>query len=460
MAEKSKPFKKSPRVDLTQGPVHSHLIRMATPMIIGLTASMSFTFVDSYFIARLGTDEVAAMGYITRVAMVIFSLSIGLMAGVSSVIARVAGSGDQEEIKKLATNTMYMTLVLSILVTVLGLVTIDPVFRAMGANEQVLPMIREYMVIWYFSPLFIMLPMTGGAVMRALGDTKLQGNLMVISAILNAILDPLLIFGMWGFPELGLEGAAWASFITRFVSFAIILWSLFYQYEVITFSLKPLKYFMESMRKILHVGIPATGTNLIIPLVAVLIITVVSRFGTEAVAATHVATTVEMISLVLFFATSAVIGPFIGQNLGAGRFDRIDEAITKITLFCMVWGGFVAIVLGLFAPSIASLFREEEAIVSLATAYLYVVPVSYGLYGLVMSVNAIFNSLGQPMPGVVISSLRVFFLQLPLFYYAALYFDLETAFITLSISNAIAGIVAYFWVRRAIRKIRVSNNQA
>lgn len=217
---------------------------------------------------------------------------------------------------------------------------------------------------------------------------------------------------------------------------------------------------MESMRKILHVGIPATGTNLIIPLVAVLIITVVSRFGTEAVAATHVATTVEMISLVLFFATSAVIGPFIGQNLGAGRFDRIDEAITKITLFCMVWGGFVAIVLGLFAPSIASLFREEEAIVSLATAYLYVVPVSYGLYGLVMSVNAIFNSLGQPMPGVVISSLRVFFLQLPLFYYAALYFDLETAFITLSISNAIAGIVAYFWVRRAIRKIRVSNNQA
>lgn len=426
-------------------------------MIIGLTATMSFTFVDSYFIAKLGTDEVAAMGYITRIAMVIISLSIGLMAGVSSVIARVAGRGDQDEIRKLATNTLYMTMILSLIVTVVGLTTIDPVFRAMGATDQVMPLIKQYMIIWYFSPLFIMLPMTGGAVMRALGDTKLQGNLMVISAILNAILDPLLIFGMWVFPELGLAGAALASFITRFISFAIILWSLYYQYEVITFSLKHLKYFMESMRKILHVGIPATGTNLIIPLVAILIITVVSRFGTEAVAATHVATTVEMISLVLFFATSAVIGPFIGQNLGAGKFDRIDEAITKIALFCMIWGGIVAIILGLLAPEIARLFREEATIVSLATAYLYVVPISYGLYGLVMSVNAIFNSLGQPMPGVAISSLRVFFLQLPLFYYTALYFDLETGFITLSISNSIAGIVAYFWVRRAINKIRVDD---
>ncbi len=460
MAEEEPKIKRSPRIDLTQGPVHKHLTRMALPMIIGLTANMSFTFVDSYFIAQLGTDEVAAMGYITRVAMVIISLTIGLMAGVSSVVARVAGRGDQEEIKNLSTNTLYITFALSIFVTIAGLATIDPLFRAMGANEQVMPLIREYMMIWYFSPLFIMLPMTGGAVMRALGDTKLQGNLMVISAILNAILDPLLIFGYLGFPELGLEGAAWASFVTRFVSFAIIFWSLYYQYHVISFGSQSIQNFMNSIKKILHVGIPATGTNLIIPIVAVLIITVVSRFGTEAVAATHVATTVEMISLVLFFSASAVIGPFIGQNLGAGKFDRIDEAITKITLFCLAWGAFVALILGLFAPSIASIFRKEEVIVSLATSYLYVVPVSYGLYGLVMSVNAIFNSLGKPMPGVAISCLRVFFLQLPLFYYAALYFDLETGFITISISNAIAGIVAYFWVRSAINKLRMAEESA
>lgn len=449
-------MKKSPRIDLTTGSVHKHLIRMAIPMVIGLTASMSFTFVDSFFIAKLGTNEVAAMGFITRVAMVIVSLSIGLMAGVSSVISRVAGKGDQEEIKILTTNTLIMTFGLSILVTIIGLATIDPLFRAMGANEEVLPLIHEYIIIWYFSPLFIMLPMTGGAVMRALGDTKLQGNLMVVSAVLNLILDPILIFGLFGFPEMGLAGAAWASFATRFVSFIIILYALNYHYQVVNFNRETLTHFISSMKRILHVGIPATGTNLIIPIVAAIIISMVARYGTEAVAATHIATTVEMLSLVLFFVSSAVIGPFIGQNLGAQNFDRIDEAIKKISLFCLIWGGIVATILAVFAQQIAGMFRGDPQIISLAVSYLYVVPVSYGLYGLVMSVNAIFNSLGKPMPGVAISTLRVFLLQLPLFYFASNYYDLETAFIFISASNAIAGILAYFWLKRVVENLRTA----
>lgn len=202
MSEVNKTARKNPRFNLTEGPVHKHLIRMALPMIIGLTASMSFTFVDSYFIAKLGTDEVAAMGFVSRMVMIYFSIAIGLSAGVTSVLARVAGKGDQDEVKKLATNTLIMTALLSLAISIFGYLTIDPVFTAMGANEDVLPHVREYMMIWYLSPLFVILPMTGGGVMRALGDTKLQGNLMLTTAFANAALDPLLIFGLYGFPEL------------------------------------------------------------------------------------------------------------------------------------------------------------------------------------------------------------------------------------------------------------------
>ncbi|MBL4601222.1 MAG: MATE family efflux transporter [Emcibacteraceae bacterium] len=446
--------KKSPRIDLTTGSVQGHLIRMALPMAIGLTATMSFTFVDSYFIGKLGSEELAAMGFIARVAMIVISLSIGLSAGVASVLARVAGNGDHEDIKRLATNTLILTFILSIFITVVGLLTIDPLFRMLGANERVLVFIKEYVIIWYFSTLFIVLPMIGGAIMRALGDTKLQGNLMLVSAVANAILDPLLIFGLYGFPELGFAGAAWASLITRFISFAIISYSLYYRYHIICFSKETISTFGNTIKRIMHVGIPATGTNMIIPIVAAITIAIVARYGTDAVAATHIATTVETLSLVLFFTASAVVGPFIGQNLGAKKFERIDECIKKITLFCLIWGALSAIILWGLAPFIVKLFREEEAIVSLATSYLYVVPISYGLYGLVMSVNAIFNSMGNPMPGVVISTLRVFFLQLPLFYFASQYYDLETAFIFISISNAIAGVVAYIWIKGTLNKLR------
>src|SRR6056300_1699451 len=168
MSEVEKPKKKTRSFDLTKGAVHKHLIRMALPMIIGLSASMSFTFVDSYFIAKLGTNEVAAMGFVSRMVMIYFSVAIGLSAGVTSVLAHVAGSGDQDEVKKLATNTLIMTAILSLAISIFGYLTIDPIFTAMGANEHVLPHVREYMMIWYLSPLFVILPMTGGGVMRAL----------------------------------------------------------------------------------------------------------------------------------------------------------------------------------------------------------------------------------------------------------------------------------------------------
>ncbi len=449
----------SPQIDLTVGPVHKHLIRMALPMILGLLASMSFSFVDLYFIGKLGTNELAAMGFVTRMVMIIFSATIGISAGISSVLARAAGSKNQEEVKKIATNTFVLTLLISTTCTIVGLLTIDPLFTLMGADKDTLPLIREYITIWYFSPLFIMLPMTGGAVMRALGDTKFQGKMMVLAAIANAILDPILIFGLFGFPELGFAGAAWASLITRFMSFAAIFYSLYFHYQVICFKKETLREFKKSVKQILHVGIPATATNMIIPIVAAIIISIIARYGNEAVAATNVATTIEFLALVLFFALSAVIGPFIGQNLGAGHYDRIDECIKKTTKFCLIWGGLIALVMAAFAPEFAKLFSDDPVIINITTSYLYVVPASYGLYGLVMSVNAVFNSIGQPMPGVIISTLRVFVLQLPLVYIATKHYDLDIAFILISLSNMLAGVVGYIWVKKISKKLRpIQNN--
>ena len=290
--------------------------------------------------------------------------------------------------------------------------------------------------------------------MRALGDTSLQGKLMLFSAAANAILDPLLIFGLYGFPELGLQGAAWASLITRFFSFVAILYYLTFHFHVISINKETLRKFTVSVKRIMHVGIPATGTNMIIPIVAAVIISIVARYGTHAVAATHIATTIEALSLVVYFSLSAVVGPFIGQNLGAKKYDRIDECIKKATLFCLVWGAFLAVVLALLAPTLAGLFSDQSNITSLTISYLYIVPLSYGLYGLVMSVNAIFNSMGKPMPGVMISTLRVFFLQLPLVYMASHFYDLETAFMLISVSNIIAGIVAYLWLKKTVHKLR------
>lgn len=446
------PNKKSHHVDLTEGPVHKHLIRMALPMMVGITASMGFILADTFFIGKLGPDELAAMGFIGPIIMIIVSASIGLSAGTSSVMARASGRGDHKELVKLATISFILSVFISFSFTFVGLLTIDPLFTMMGADEKTLPMIREYMLIWYWSPLFIIVPMVSMGVMRALGDTTLQGKLMILAALANVILDPIMIFGLFGFPRLEMTGAALATLITRSGTFVAVLYYLTYRFHVINFSREVMNSFRESSRKIMHVGIPAMGTNMIIPLAGGIVIAIIAMFGNDAVAGTNVAMRIEAVTIIVFYALSAVIGPFAGQNMGADKYDRIEKALKQCAQFSLIFGGVLVVTISLFAPAITVYFSDVEAIQGFANSYLYIMPISYGAYGFVMVANAAFNGLGQPLPGVVISTLRVAIFQFPLVMIAAFYIsDMRYVFAASCLSNILAGIIAYIWIMKKIR---------
>lgn len=423
-------------------------------MMVGISASMGFILADTWFIGKLGPGELAAMGFVGPIAMIVVSASIGLSAGTSSVMARASGSGDHHELVKLATNSFIISVVISLCFTVVGLLTIDPLFTLMGANADTLPMIREYMHVWYWSPLFIIVPMVAMGVMRAMGDTTVQGRVMLIAALANLVLDPIMIFGLFGFPRLGLAGAALATLITRAGTFVAVIYYLAFRFHVISFSREVLGRFRESFRRITHVGIPAMGTNMIIPLSGGIVIAIIARFGNDAVAGTNVAMRIEAVTIIVFYALSAVIGPFAGQNIGAGRHDRIEKALRLCALFAVIWGAILALLIALAAPYITRQFSDETAILDYANSYLYIMPVSYGAYGFVMTANATFNGIGKPIPGVIISTLRVAIFQFPLVLVAAfLLSDITYVYVASSLSNILAGAISYIWVMRTIRRI-------
>ena len=430
---------------------------MALPMLIGITASMGFILADTYFIGKLGPDELAAMGFVGPVIMIVVSASIGLSAGTSSVIARVAGRENQQEMVNLATISFLVSVLISLGFTFVGLLTIDPLFTMMGADDNTLSMIREYMEIWYWTPLFIIVPMVSMGVMRAMGDTTLQSKLMIISALANVILDPIMIFGLFGFPRLEMTGAALATLITRFGTFIAVLYYLSYRFHVIRFTREVMDSFKISARKIMHVGIPAMGTNMIIPLAGGIVIAIIALFGNDAVAGANVAMRIESLTIIIFYALSAVIGPFSGQNLGVNRHDRIEKALKLCALFSLLWGGVLAVAMGFLAPYITLHFSDVPAIQGYANSYLYIMPVSYGAYGFVMIANASFNGLGNPVPGVIISTLRVAIFQFPLVIIAAFFFSNMTyVFAASSLSNILAGIIAYIWIMKTVRYMPVT----
>jgi putative MATE family efflux protein len=419
---------------------------------------MSFNAVDTFFVAQLGDDPLAAMAFTFPVIMVITSVAIGLGAGASSTISRAIGSGNQDKVRRLATDAISLATIISVAVCAIGWITIDPLFLLLGATENLLPLIHDYMSIWYLSAPFLMVPMIGLSALRALGFSKIQGNLMLGAAILNAILDPLLIFGYWGFPRLEIEGAAWASLITRIMMLIGAIIFLQRRLQVITNPFVHYSHIIASWRSLMHVGLPAMMSNLIIPIASGVVVVLVSSFGTDAVAGLGVAVRIEPIALIVFYALSGVVGPFCGQNHGAGYFNRMLEAVNVVTRFCLLFGLLLAAVLWFVGPIIARYFSESDEIWKVAVLYLTIVPISYGAYGLVMSVIAIFNGLGLPTPGFSVSFLRVIGVYLPIAFIGKYFWGIQGLFIATCVTNLAVAVIAVTWLRKTLLDLERRTN--
>jgi putative MATE family efflux protein len=417
---------------------------MTLPMIGGIFASMAFNLADTYYVGQLGTAELAAMSFTFPVVFLMISLAIGLGAGTSSVVARALGASDWRRARRLTTDALILAAIVVAGFSVAGVLTIGPVFGVLGASLDLLPLIRDYMTIWYAGVVFLVVGFVAMSAIRATGDSRLPAMLLIGAAIVNVVLDPLLIFGLFGLPRLELEGAAIATVLSRAGMLAIAVGVLYRRLGLLSFARPRWVRLAASWRRVLHVGLPAAGTNMIIPAATAAVMPLIAASGgTEAVAGFGVATRIEAMTMVVFYAMSSIMGPFAGQNVGAGRHDRIRQALRYGALFCVVWGAVIAVVLALSGGAIAALFNNKEAVVSAASLYLDVVPLSYGAAGIIMIVNAAFNGIGKPLPAVILSTIRMFGLYVPLAYAGASVLGLVGIFAAIAAANLVVGAVGF-----------------
>lgn len=440
-------------VSFTEGSPGSVLYRMSIPMVWGLLATMSFNAVDTYFVAQLGADQLAAISFTFPVVMVVTSMAIGLGAGTASVMARLLGRREIESARQLAGDTLLLSVLLSILVMVVGLVSMDPLFTLLGADMKLLSLIGQYMQIWYFNAPFVLAPMALSAMMRATGNNKSIGILMVLSALANMVLDPILIFGWGPFPRMEMAGAALATLIVGAAMTACSLYLVARHLRLMSWPHRRWSELQRSWKSIFHIALPAMGTNMIIPLSSGITVALVAAYGVDAVAGYGIALRIEPVLLIAFYALSGVLGPFFGQNMEPENHHRQLQGLQVVTRFCLLFGVGLTILLWLFAESVAALFSDTMAVVSVAVLYLSIVPIGYGLYGLVMAVNACFNGLGQPFPAMTLSTLRVLIFYLPLVWLGQSLFGLQGLFLAIMLANMMAGVVAYLWIRSRLARL-------
>jgi len=432
--------------DLTTGSVSRHLRVQATPMAYGLLAIISFDVVDLFFVSRLGDAPLAAISFTFPVIWFLGSIAIGYEAGAASCVSRAAGEGNARRSARLTTDAALLAGLATLILCAIGLMTIDPVFSALGATEELMPLIIDYMSIWYWMEPASAVMWTCLAAMRARGNTALEGKVIAAAAALNAILDPIFIFGWLGFPRLEIAGAALASLTANLIMLSFTLIHLATRLRVFANPFVSLGEIFESWRKLMLIGGPAMLTNAIIPIANGIVMAIVATHGVSAVAGFGIAMRIEPVALIPFYALSAVSSPFFGQNIAAGRFERLVEARRVISRFCLSFGLLLAAALCLIAQPLVALFTHSVEIREVAVEYIWLVSLSYGAYGLVMSVNAAFNGIGRPLPGVLISSMRVAIVFLPLAFLGHLFFGLPGLFGASALSNLGIGALAHRWL--------------
>jgi len=435
---------------LTRGPVGKHLVDMTVPMLFGIFTMMTQGFADAYFIGQVGDRELAALSFAFPILMIVSSVAIGLGAGTSSVVARAIGAHNHRRARRLTTDSLILSFIIVAVICAIGIVTIEPLFRLMGAPEDMIPLIAGYMTILYSGVPFVVVGMVGMSSMRATGDTRLPGLLMVIMAIANVILDPILIFGIGPAPEMGLNGAATAALTSRGALFLGTVYLMYHRLDMLSFNRPDPGELRKSWADILHVGLPAAATNVVIPVATTVITAMIARYGPEAVAGFGVASRIEALTLVVFYAMSSIIGPFVGQNMSAGNSDRIFLALKLCTLFCLVFGVAITVLLGLSSNLLPVLFSDNPDVTKVTALFLWVVPVSYGTYGMVMVMNAAFNGMGKPMPAVMVSVFRMVVIYLPLAVAGDRLFGIAGIFGAYAIANVVSGVFAYAWARSAV----------
>ncbi|MED5524308.1 MAG: MATE family efflux transporter [Pseudomonadota bacterium] len=429
--------------DLLAGDINSTLRQMTVSLMWGMATMMTFNLVDTLFVSRLGTHPLAAISFTFPVSFFLISLTIGLGIGTSAVIGHALGRRCAEQAKEQGNAAIWLGVLLVAVLAILAWLLQDPIFSALGASAEQQKLIAQYMNVWFAGSPMLAIPMIANAVMRANGDTVTPSRFMVLGGIINAVMDPVLIFGLGPFPRMELAGAALATVLAWLGGSVGVLFML-YKRQLAQFCLPGLAM-VRHWRSLLVIGLPAAGANMMTPLAMAALTAMVAQFGPAAVAAYGVGSRLESLSTLVVLALSMSLPPFISQNMGAGQLERVRSAYKGVVRFVLGWQGLFYVALLVLAFPISWVFGKDPKVAEYIRLFIFIVPLGYGLQGVVILTNSSFNAIHRPAKALTMSVLRFFAAAVPLAWLGGHFLGLPGFFAGVVLANLISATIAYRW---------------
>lgn len=437
-------------VDYTSIPLRRAILFLALPMVLEMAMESVFVVVDVFFVAKLGADAVAAVGLTDSVVTLVYAIAVGLTMAITAMVARRIGEKDPERASHTAIQAIYIGIIISIPISLLGISQAKNILHMMGASDSVVKIGSGYTAILIGGSSTIMLLFVINAVFRGAGDAVLAMRGLWLANIINIVLDPCLIFGWGPFPELGVTGAAVATTIGRGLGVIYQLWILFRGRSRIKVKLRHLYLQVNVMIRLLRVSFGGVLQYLIATASWIGIVRIIALFGSTVIAGYTIAVRIIIFSLLPSWGIANAAATLVGQNLGAGKPERAEKAVWKIAFANLIFLGIFSLVFIFFPEALVRIFTDDLEVIPYARDCLRFIAFGYALmaYGTVM-VHA-FNGAGDTYTPSVINFFCYWLFQIPFAYLLAVLVGLDArgVFIAIAFGECLLALVAILVFRR------------
>lgn len=402
--------------------LNQKIFNIAIPTFFGFFGMVIFECVDIFWIGRVGTTAVAAVGSAAFLEWITFSFMALTCTGCSTLVAQFHGASRRDEGHKVINDSFWLSLLLSLLIMLLLFFTNKHIFHFMGLNGETSILANEYFTILILGFPVLYIYALQGHIFNAYGDTKTSTLIMALSIIINIILDPILIFGHLGLPELGIRGASISSVISQLVGVIIRYHYLKKRNYIgpINFSdLFPIKYF----KRLLQIGVPSCTTNLVWTMVFPLLSIIITKFGMEPLAGLNVATRLESIPYFLSVGMAVAINTLVGQSYGQGNKQEVWIILKRGTIIISVLLLPISLLFIICPDLLVGVINKDPVIIRHSSDYLRIIGYFELFLGWEIVIEGGFNGLGNTRPYMLLRA-PLTLARFPLAYLLAFNFDL------------------------------------
>ncbi|KAA3625972.1 MAG: MATE family efflux transporter [Bacteroidetes bacterium] len=437
-------------LDFTTGNINRAIVLLAIPMVLEMLMESLFAIVDIYFVSKVSVDAVATVGLTESVSTLVYSIAMGLAMAATAMVSRRVGEKKKEEASHAAVQALLIGIGLSILIGVPAFIFAEDILRFMGATEAVVETGSDYTRILLGANIVIILLFVNNAIFRGAGNANLAMQSLWIANISNIILDPLFIFGIGPFPELGVTGAAVATTIGRGIGVA-------YQTLLLTrgtgiLSPKKSSLFLDwpIIKKLLNVASTGAGQFIIASASWVFLMRIIANFGSETVAGYVIAIRILIFTLLPAWGIANAAATLTGQNLGAGKPERAEKSVWRSAFVNMIFLLTVSIIYFIFSSTLIGFFTDEPRVLEAGILSLRIFCAGYVFFAYGMVVSQSFNGAGDTRTPTVINIICFWLVEIPLAYFLAVNLDWGLAGVCWSaaFSETLLAIIAIIIFRR------------